>query len=313
MIKKNPTELLSSGYLHPLYAESLREFGTPRELPKCGGWILERPIANFPYRDAMGCYPLFCCRDWSKLGEDLDALGDDLVSLGVVTDPFGDYSADDLKVSFKDRVIAFKEHFVVDLHRPIGDYVAKNHRRNAQKALDQLTVERVANPLDLLDDWFRLYQVLIERHNIQGISAFSRQSFAVQLQIPGMVAYRATYNGESVGIVLWSMQNDGGYYHLAAYSESGYDMRASFAIFWTAINDFSAQGVHWLNLGAGAGAGSSDQANGLTRFKSGWSSETRTAYFCGRIFNHAAYDEIGTARQIQQTHYFPAYRQGEFG
>lgn len=26
-----------TGYLHPGYAESLAEFGAPRELPRCGG------------------------------------------------------------------------------------------------------------------------------------------------------------------------------------------------------------------------------------------------------------------------------------
>jgi hypothetical protein len=60
-----------SGYMHPNYAHSLREFGEPRELPGSGGWILERIIPGTPYRDAMGCYPLFACNDWSKLANDL--------------------------------------------------------------------------------------------------------------------------------------------------------------------------------------------------------------------------------------------------
>ena len=55
-----------SGYMHLGYAESLVEFGTPRELPRSGGWVLERQIPGFSYRDAMGCYPLFACQDWSQ-------------------------------------------------------------------------------------------------------------------------------------------------------------------------------------------------------------------------------------------------------
>lgn len=43
-----------TGFLHPLYAASLAEFGTMRELPEGGGWILERKILGIPYRDAMG-------------------------------------------------------------------------------------------------------------------------------------------------------------------------------------------------------------------------------------------------------------------
>ncbi|HSS29061.1 MAG TPA: hypothetical protein VLL50_14020, partial [Usitatibacter sp.] len=61
------------GYAHPGYAGSLAEFGTPRELPASGGWLLEREIPGGG-RDAMGCYPLLCCRDWRALREDLDSL-----------------------------------------------------------------------------------------------------------------------------------------------------------------------------------------------------------------------------------------------
>jgi hypothetical protein len=35
-----------TGYLYPLYAKSLSEFGTPFELPQCGGWLPERRIPN---------------------------------------------------------------------------------------------------------------------------------------------------------------------------------------------------------------------------------------------------------------------------
>lgn len=76
------------GYAHPEYALSLREFGDPRELPRSGGWILVRPIPGTPYKDAMGCYPFFLCRDWKKLHEDIQDVGSDLVSLSLVVDPF---------------------------------------------------------------------------------------------------------------------------------------------------------------------------------------------------------------------------------
>src|SRR5690349_8434686 len=72
---------MMTGYLHPAYAESLSEFGRPRLLPRSRGWILERPIPACPYFDAMGCYPLFTCHDWSELPGDLVDLGSELVSL----------------------------------------------------------------------------------------------------------------------------------------------------------------------------------------------------------------------------------------
>lgn len=33
-------------YSHPGYAESLSEFGVPRSLPRCGGWLLERAFPD---------------------------------------------------------------------------------------------------------------------------------------------------------------------------------------------------------------------------------------------------------------------------
>ncbi len=80
---------MTTGYRHPLYAASLAEHGTPRRLPASDGWILERDIPGFTGRDAMGCYPLFCCGRWDRLADDLRELGDGLVSLTLVTDPFG--------------------------------------------------------------------------------------------------------------------------------------------------------------------------------------------------------------------------------
>src|SRR5690348_17283638 len=80
----------ATGYLHWEYARSLSEFGRPRLLPRSGGWVLERPIPNTGYRDAIGSYPLLCCRDWTQMGADLDELKGELVSLAAVVDPFAD-------------------------------------------------------------------------------------------------------------------------------------------------------------------------------------------------------------------------------
>jgi hypothetical protein len=63
----NDEETGMSGYLHPDYTLSLAEFGSPQELSQSKGWILRRQITGFPYQDAMGCYPLFTCENWSRL------------------------------------------------------------------------------------------------------------------------------------------------------------------------------------------------------------------------------------------------------
>ena len=97
-----------TGYQHAAYAESLNEFGLPRELSKSGGWVLERKIADTRYADAAGCYPIFCCQTWSRLQEDLDQLGEDLVALSLVTDPFGEYDEQHLRECFADVVTRFR-------------------------------------------------------------------------------------------------------------------------------------------------------------------------------------------------------------
>ena len=238
-------------------------------------------------------------------------IGIDLVSLAVVTDPFGSYDEAILHECFKDVVFPHKSHFVVDLSYPLDDFVSNHHRRNVRKAMKELKVEICNPPSAFLEDWAALYANLIERHNITGIPAFSKQSFAKQLEVPEMVAFRAIYKDETVGMLLWYVQGEVGYYHLGAFDAQGYMKRASFALFWMAIEYFRELGLRWLNLGAGAGI-DTDSNDGLTRFKKGWSTGTRTAYFCGRIFDRKKYDQIVNDKNIPETEYFPAYRLGEF-
>jgi len=303
---------LVSGYLHPAYAHALSEYGQPVCLPQCGGWVLERRIPGCDAMDAMGCYPLFMCQDWSSLHLDLETIDRHWVSLVLVADPFGDYSADYLKACFPDVMTPFKQHYVIDLRQSPHDFVIDHHKRNARKALQKVTVEVSPDPLALLDEWVSSYDVLIRRHQIRGITAFSRQSFARQMQVPGLVVFRASAEDATVGMLLWYIVGNVGYYHLGAYNEMGYDLRASFALFWHAITYFAEIGVKWLNLGAGAGIhGATD--DGLSRFKRGWSNGTRLAYLCGRVLDREKYQEIVSCRGgPSQVSYFPLYRYGEF-
>jgi hypothetical protein len=306
-----PLESKVAGYSHALYAASLAEFGTPVELPSCGGWILKRRIPGYPNYDGMGCYPLFVCQDWALLETDLENVSNQLVSLAIVADPFGGYSPAYLKQCFHDVVIPFKQHFVVDLRAPVDRFVAEHHRRNARKALQRIGVERCDDPIAFFNDWLGLYKYLIARHEISGIAAFSAPVFHQQFRVPGLVAFRAEHEGAIVGMLLWYIQDEVGYYHLGAYNQKGYELKVSFGLFWQAINYFANKGLRWLNLGAGVGATTVTDC-GLSRFKRGWATGTRTAYFCGRIFDHVTYREITKAGGCIATDYFPAYRQGEF-
>lgn len=301
----------ATGYLHSLYCHSLSEFGRPRYLPESGGWILERPIPDSQASDAMGCYPFFACNDWSRLNIDLENLGNSLVCVSLVTDPFGQYAPADLKAYFPDLSTPFKEHFVVDLSRSPNTIVNSHHRRNARKALREIRVEQCDTPINFLDDWATLYKTLVDRHNIRGLTAFSRESFAYQLRVPGIVVFRAVHRDATVGMLLWYGQANRAYYHLGAYNSLGYKFGASFALFDYCIKYFADHGFAWLNLGSGAGISTSEE-QGLSRFKQGWSTGVRTVYFCGRILDRQRYQEILEMRGLPPTPYFPAYRAGEF-
>lgn len=300
--------MMTSGYQHANYAHAFVEFGQPLYLPASGGWVLRRAIQATSQADATSCYPLFACRDWAGLADDFAALEKErgLVSLTAVTDPLGAYNVNELQFAFGDLVRPFKEHFVADLSQPLKRFVCSHHRRNALHALQQLTVERCA-PDAVLDEWLALYGHLIQRHHIEGIATFSRASFARQLHVPGIVVFRAQHQGETVGMTLWYRREDRAYYHLAAYSPRGYQLKASFALFWRAFEHFAGLGVHWLALGANAGLNECAD-NGLTRFKRGWATGKRTTYLCGRIFDKAAYAALAQESAVTDEFYFPAYR-----
>jgi hypothetical protein len=299
----------ATGYMHPGLAASLAEFGTPRELPRSGGWLLERAIPGTAARDAMGAYPLFACRDWTGLRADLDDLRGELVSAALVTDPFGRYDRRLLDECFT-AVIPFKEHFVADLSEPPEVFVSKHHRQHALKALREVAVQICAEPPVLLEEWVSLYGTLIERHGITGIRAFSRTVFAKQLALPGMIALRAERRGRTVAANLFFVQGQTAYDHLTAVSPEGYECLASYALKWHALHYFRGK-VRWIDWGGGTGA-TVNPSDGLAWFKHGWAQTTRPAYFCGRILDEIKYRQIAQAKNLEQSRWFPAYRDGEF-
>ena len=191
----------------------------------------------------MGCYPLFCCTNWSELKADIDELVRELICISLVTDPFGSYDTQDLQNCFKDKFVPFKTHFVADLRRPPGEFVTKHHRHYARRALRHLDVERCDEPQQFLDEWVALYDNLIARHQLSGIKAFSRRAFSMQLAIPGIVMLRAKCRGETVGAHLWYVQGDVVHSHVAATSARGYDLMAPFALYWFALQTFASDAV----------------------------------------------------------------------
>ena len=297
-----------AGYAHPSYVQSLADFGTPRLLPRSQGWILVRRVPGHSCLDAMGPYPLFACVDWSMLAHDLEELSDELLTLAVVPDPFGDHNEADLRKCFE-VVRVWKPRYVVDLSYPTRPIGKARHRTYARAALRHVSVESHPTPAALAREWAELYAELIRRHRLTGIKAFSPRCLAAQLSVPGMVAFVARRQGAAVAMQLWLVHDDVAYFHLGASSAEGYRIRASYALQLVASDWFVGK-VRWLDLGAAAGTGPGG-SGGLAQFKRGWSTGTRPTYFCARVFDDVRYADVLHASGVAETDYFPAYRRGE--
>jgi hypothetical protein len=299
-----------SGYQHADYAASFADIATPRRLERCGGWLLERDTPGLPLRDAMGCYPLFACMDWSGLRDDVDALAGAIVSLVLVADPFGGHDAAQLAACF-DTVAEFKPHFVTDLNDAASRVLPRKHRRNLERARERIGVETCADPLAFLDEWVALYRGLEARHGITGVRAFPRECLRRQLAVPGLVMFRAVLDGATVGLHQWMVHGDVAYGHLGATSPAGDAYQASYALNWHAREHFRGR-VRWLDLGAMPGA-ASDPGHGLARFKRGFATGTRPAYLCTRVFDRGQYDALlAAAHAPAASRFFPAYRRGDY-
>jgi hypothetical protein len=291
------------GYLSSRYASSHAEFGTPVTLPRSRGWLLVRPVPGSGMRDAIAGFRRLVCADWSGLAADLRE-ANDLVSITAVTDAFAPVTPAGLRGAFPDLVRQYKHHFVVDLASPSP---SRHHRAKARRALRSLDVRLEREPIAYLDEWSALYGELCRRRGLAGVEALSRAAFREQLAVPGCVSSRALRGGKCVSTILLYMMGSIVYYHLGASDAEGYAQSASYALFTSAIEFFAGAGLHWLDLGANAGA-DPDTRDGLTRFKQGWATATRPTYLCGRVNDPLEYARLVALLPHGDADYFPAYR-----
>ena len=301
---------IGSGYASQTYARALPQMGQPVRLPGCGGWLLRQRLGDTPFFDLRGSYPLFCCTDWQKLPTDIASLDGTAVSVSLVTDALAEVDEGSLRECFRDRFYRFKTHYIADLSQPPRSFIVKHHRKNAAKALRTLDVFEAQEPLTYLEDWCRLYAVLIQRHCIRGPQTFSDTSFAMQFRTPGIRVLVARDSSKHVvGMMLCFTQGLNAYTHLAAFDSTGYMKLASFGLMMRLIEGLSEEGYQCVDLGGVSGmidAGA--RVDGLARFKQGWSNAVRSVLFCGRVLDRAAYKELCRTCGNGETEFFPAYR-----
>jgi hypothetical protein len=289
-------------YASDAYVRVFEDAAQPLWVPAWGAYVLTRELPGGGGRDALGVYPLAPFGPGADLKAGISWLKDQgLVSIGLVPDPATAPPLAELEAAFG-LCMPFKTHQLIDFSRPVE--FTKHHRGKIRRALEKVSVEVV--PLaERLDDWCGLYGNLVDRHDIGGLSAFSRGAFERLAQVDDVMAVAAFFEGEIVSMHLWvdDPATGVGYSLLAATSPQGYRLSAAYA-----VNDVSIRLLsHLKGLNLGGGAGLASEEDGLTYFKRGFANDEVQAFFCGAILDAPRYAALSGGR-IQAVPPFPAYR-----
>lgn len=290
--------LVRHPYASQLYARSFSPRFTVIDNPEWSTFLLERPILGSNRRDATGPYPVSSIAPDANLAEGLrylEAAG--LVSVVLVADPLWSPDASRLAASFS-VCRPFKTHHLVKPGLPLT--FSASLRRNIRIAHASCVI-RIVTLKDCLDDWMRLFNGLLERHRIEGLSAFSRDEFLAMEDTPGLFAAIAEAQGEVVSITLWIRHGDVVYFHLAASSDQGYKLMAASGLVAAIIEQYRTSTV---DLGGCAGL-RDDPNDGLWWFKQRFGNATATAMLCGAILDPKQYAALAINSQSE---FFPAYR-----
>jgi len=202
----------------------------------------------------------------------------------------------------------YRSHFLLDTNLPAEEVISAGRQKDVRKALKGVEVETIIFPNIDIDEWCRLYENLIHKHQISGIRSFSRESFQKQLSIPNTHYFRVVNQGDVVGGALFYIQDNTAYYHLAAQTKKGYDLHSSYAAIWTAIKELSKK-VRWIEFQGGSTINGLD---GLSKFKMGWSSSQKKSVFCGKVLDAQKYNEVISMNKTPETDWFPAYRSSDY-
>lgn len=290
-------------YITELYAKSLNHWAEPLFIPAWNNWVMVKPIESDLY-DACSPHPISILTPDTDIEAGLSFLKDKgLVSLILVLDDFHRPDLTSLGNYF-DVVRPFKTHYIYNPSKgPI--LYDKHHRYELRQARKDL---RTA-PLDLkvhLSEWMGLYKQLVTHHQLSGLHDFQEAHHKALSNLDGIVAFGAWAGDELVSCHIWAYEQGYAHSHLAASNATGYKTRAAYAVNDEAINFF--KDAKLLNFGGGAGYSQND-ADGLSKFKKGFSNQTASAYICGAVLNQDRYTDLINRRSLtEKTDFFPAYR-----
>ena len=283
-------------YNTPEYAACFDGLAELRNIGKNLGYMRLRGIEGIPHKDAIIAAPRLTFSDAATVVETLRSW--DIVSAVIIPDPLQE--AQELENNF-DTVRPFKTHYVYDPAQKIE--FQGFHKTNIAIADKKCRVRRISFQ-DHIESWLTFWDILLERHHIEGLARYSRQYFASLASVPGLIAYGAfDLDGNIVAISLWFEHGDHAVSHLNACAPEGYKIQANYGIYKFMLEDLKDKAL--IDLGSNVGA-VDDPEDGLSKFKSGFSNTVRQSYICGLICDRARYDELTAGRKNEA--FFPAYR-----
>jgi len=197
---------------------------------------------------------------------------------------------------------------LIDLGAGAAPHPTKHHRRKLRQARPGVEIAPIAEPAAALEDWIALYDVLVEKHGIKGIRRFSRETFAKQLRVPGVLLIGAHKEGRLLGIDWYYQEADHVFAHLSAYSDEGYALSISYPMMAAAIDHFRSR-ASVIDLGGAPRLGA---ATGVADFKKGWATRTAPAYFCGKALLLRDYLAMNGGIPPEEESFFPFYRRGDY-
>lgn len=283
------------------YAAGLAHVGDALPVPEWDGHVLTRPTPCGTRRDAMGPYPLTPLSPDADLAAGLARLtAAGLVSIVLVLDDHLRPPTEALTAPFA-TARPFKTHQVYDraLGPPAYD---KHHRYEIRRANTRVEAREIALA-DHLPAWEALYGDLIARHGLTGLHAFPHAHHAELAALPGIRTFGAFVEGALVSAHIFATHDGHAVSHLAASSPDGYRNGAAYAVNALAIEALTDCGT--INFGGGAGSGD-DPADGLVRFKKGFSNRIAPSWICGAVLDPDAYRALSA--DLGDNGFFPAYR-----
>lgn len=283
------------------YARSLAHIGAPFPVPEWNGHVLVRPTPCGTRQDAIGPYPLAVLAADADIAAGLARLkAAGLVSVVLVLDdrlrpPTG--ALEQAPVTVR----RFKSHYVYD--RNLGPLAySKHHRYELRRALARTSVSEI-RLADHLPAWEHLYRQLVARHELGGLHAFPPAHHAALTRLPCVRTFGAFVEGRLVSAHLFVTHGGHAMSHLAASAPEGYQTGAAYAVNDLAVTELADCGL--INFGGGAGI-DDDPADGLVRFKKGFSNRVEPSYLCTAILDEDAYRALSAGGG--DSGFFPAYR-----